>query len=193
MVRLISTIIGLFGATFLFWAGIAFEHRPAGWPNLTVPLGPFHWTIRLPDSPSAQLAVLEAAERAAAARVRSQEAQSATISSTAGQREQGAQVTIRTVYRTIHDEIPTYIDRTAVAACTVPTGYIRLFNAGARGIDPGQVPDPSGRSDESASGVDLDTVASFTLANDAIALANAEQLSALQDWIRSQAAAWGQP
>jgi hypothetical protein len=50
-------VVGLFGATALFWLGIMFEHRPAGFLDYTWH-GPFgiHFTVGPPEGPFAQLA-----------------------------------------------------------------------------------------------------------------------------------------
>lgn len=53
--KLISGVVGILGATLLFWIGIAFEHRPAGWPNIPLNVGPIHWAFHLPDGPYARL------------------------------------------------------------------------------------------------------------------------------------------
>ena len=61
IVRLVTTAVGLFGATILFWAGVAWEHRPAGFASWDVPIwGPLHFRHDDPGGPFAQLAALDA-------------------------------------------------------------------------------------------------------------------------------------
>lgn len=59
--KLISGVVGVFSATLLFWLGIAFEHRPDGWPNIPLHVGIFHMTFHLPDGPYVKLAALQSA------------------------------------------------------------------------------------------------------------------------------------
>jgi hypothetical protein len=48
-------VVAFVVATALFWAGLLFEHRPHGWPNLKVAF--FH--LSLPDGPWAKLATAQ--------------------------------------------------------------------------------------------------------------------------------------
>ena len=64
MFKLVSGIAGIFGATFLFWAGILYEHRPANpFPNVPVHCCLFvHFNLGnlLPESLAAKNAALAA-------------------------------------------------------------------------------------------------------------------------------------
>jgi hypothetical protein len=109
MLKLIQFAIGAFCATALFWVGILYEHRPAGWPNIPVNVGPFHWALHLPDSPFVKLARLEAAERFALVRSRQIQTAQAQVTVAAAVAETKAQVIIRTVHDTQIKEVPVYV------------------------------------------------------------------------------------
>lgn len=70
MFKIVSGIIGFFLATGLFWLGIAFEHRPAGWPNIPINAGFIHLTLHLPDGPYPQLDAWKQAAQTSAANVK---------------------------------------------------------------------------------------------------------------------------
>src|SRR4051794_6146404 len=89
-------------ATALFWAGLLFEHRPAGWPDLK--LGVFH--LRLPDGPWARLAAVQRVAAAAEAHNKQIALRRAEVTRDAGATEAKAQDRIRIVYRTLRAEIP---------------------------------------------------------------------------------------
>ena len=194
-------IIGAFCTTALFWAGILYEHRPAGWPNIAVPalsaplplLGRVtlvpSWTLKLPDGPYVKLAALQARDAAAGRQVVALEARQVAITARANVAEAAAQTRIQTITRIQIKEVPTYVDPQAVADCRVNVGFVRLFNAAAAGVDPGAVPGPAGQSDDAAAGVGLDTVARVAVLDLGAGRANAEQLIALQAWIHDQLAA----
>lgn len=190
IVSFVKTLIGLAGATLLFWVGIAYEHRPAGWPNIATQL-PFglHWTLKLPDGPFAQLTTLQAQEAAAGRAVVALEARQAVITSQASRADDVTQARIQTITRTLIQKVPVYVDRQDVADCRVNVGFVRLFNAAATGVDPGSVPGAASQSNDAASGVGLDTVASVTISDFGAANANAQQLADLQAWVRAQEAA----
>ena len=62
---LVGVPVALFGATWLFWAGLWWDAgRPAGWPSYTIAVGPFHHTFRLPDGYGARYRADEADRKA---------------------------------------------------------------------------------------------------------------------------------
>lgn len=73
MFKLLGGLVGFaaafVGATSMFWFGMIFEHRPAGWPNIPVNAGFIHFTFHLPDGPAAQAAKDKAALKIAVANV----------------------------------------------------------------------------------------------------------------------------
>lgn len=183
IVKLVSGIIGLFCATALFWVGVAFEHRPHGWPNIH---GPFGWTFSLPDGPEAKLDVLLAEEQLAAGKVKRVEAVQAEVSATTESHDVAAQVQIHTVYKTLVKEVPVYVNQSDIARCTVNLGFVRLFNAAASGTQLPAISNAAGSDNDSPSGVGLDTVANVTDGNDQTYYEVKQRLVDAQNWIREQ-------
>ena len=77
-------------------------------------------------------------------------------------------------------EVPVYVPVQADAACTVHRGFVSLHDAAAAGELPTAPEDP----DAPAEGLALSTVATTVVTNYQTCNENAEQLKALQDWIR---------
>ncbi|MEW6612722.1 MAG: hypothetical protein AB1409_08275 [Pseudomonadota bacterium] len=77
-------------------------------------------------------------------------------------------------------EVPVYVPVEADAACVVPRGFVRLHDAAATG----RLPEPAGAADAAPAGVALSTVAGTVADNYERCHENAEQLRALQAWIR---------
>lgn len=109
-----------------------------------------------------------------------------------------AQITTRVVIQyvdrvqVIHDraativkEVPVYVTAKADAACVVPVGFVRLHDAAVQN-EP--LPAAAGSANDAASGVALSTVASVDAENFGTCHETAAQLTALQDWVASQAA-----
>lgn len=88
-------------------------------------------------------------------------------------------------------EVPIYVTKTADDACVVADGFVRVHDAGAANLPLAAGPSVT---DGSASGVALSTVAASVVDNYSQCHANAEQLRALQQWVReSQALLQGAP
>jgi len=81
---------------------------------------------------------------------------------------------------TLIQEIPVYVPIQADAACTVHRGFVRLHDAAAAG----DLPEPARDADAPAEGLALSAVAATVVTNYQTCHENAEQLRALQDWIR---------
>ncbi len=96
-----------------------------------------------------------------------------------------------TVFQTLTKEIPAHVTPKDDAGCTLNLGAVRLLDDAARGLP--AVPDAAGGADDAPSGVALSTLVATDIGNDAAAVANAQQLSALQAWVRAQAAAFTTP
>jgi hypothetical protein len=92
---------------------------------------------------------------------------------------------------TLTKEIPAYVTPKDDAGCTLNTGAVRLLDAAASGL-PG-LPNAPTSADDAPSGVALSALVTADVGNDAAALENADQLAALQAWIRAQQAAWNAP
>ena len=82
-------------------------------------------------------------------------------------------------------EVPIHVTEKADAACVVPLGFVRVFNDAAHG----PVPPASAGTDDAPSGVALSEVAETSVQNSGQYDLLAEQLKALQDWVRKQQAA----
>lgn len=81
---------------------------------------------------------------------------------------------------TLIQEVPVYVPVQADAACTVHRGFVSLHDAAAAG----ELPTTPGDPDAPAEGLALSAVAATVLSNYQTCHENAEQLKALQDWIR---------
>ena len=81
---------------------------------------------------------------------------------------------------TLIQEIPVYVPVQADAACTVHRGFVSLHDAAAAG----ELPKPARDPDAPAEGLALSAVAATVVTNYQTCHENAEQLKALQDWIR---------
>lgn len=77
-------------------------------------------------------------------------------------------------------EVPVYVSPEADAACVLPRGFVRLHDAAAAGV----VPDPARDADATAAGITLSAVAGTVADNYTRCHENAEQLIALQEWVR---------
>jgi hypothetical protein len=76
--------------------------------------------------------------------------------------------------------LPVYVPIQADAACTVHRGFVSLHDAAAAG----ELPEPARDADAPAEGLALSAVAATVVTNYQTCHENAEQLKALQDWIR---------
>ena len=86
---------------------------------------------------------------------------------------------------TIIKEIPVYVPVQADAACSINRGFVRLHDAAAAG----ELPEPARDADAAAADVALSAVAGAVAANDQTCHETAEQLRALQGWVREMKAA----
>jgi hypothetical protein len=77
-------------------------------------------------------------------------------------------------------EVPVYVPVQADAACRINRGFVRLHDAAAAN----DLPEPAGDADAAASGIALSAVAATVTDNYRICHENAEQLRALQGWVR---------
>lgn len=182
-------VIGLACATCLFWVGLAFEHRPAGWPNLRVDLWALHWTLRLPDGPWARLEAMQAAARTAKARSERVAKDQARISDAVGLGHAIAAERIRFVYRTITKEIRTSVTPDIDRSFPLPVGLLRVHDAAALGVPTANIPAPAGQPDDAASGVKASDLAAAITENYGACRLDAQTLTDLQDWVRRQSEA----
>ncbi|HVW75201.1 MAG TPA: hypothetical protein VHC39_16305 [Rhizomicrobium sp.] len=82
-------------------------------------------------------------------------------------------------------EVKTHVSEKADADCTVPLGFVRVFNTAVHGPIPGA----AAGADDTPSGAQLSDVAQVTVQNDGQYDQVADQLRALQNWVRQQQAA----
>jgi len=81
---------------------------------------------------------------------------------------------------TLIQEVSVYVPVQSDAACTVHRGFVSLHDAAAAG----ELPTAPGDIDAPAEGLALSAVAATVVTNYQTCHENAEQLKALQDWIR---------
>ena len=79
-------------------------------------------------------------------------------------------------------EVPKYITEKSDAECTIPQSYIVLHNSASKN----EVPDPTRGVDGSASGLKLSTTLETVVGNYVLYHETAEQLKALQEWVKTQ-------
>lgn len=82
---------------------------------------------------------------------------------------------------TITREVPIYVTAKADAACPVPVGFVRVHDSAAQGLPLGQ---PPGNPDAPAPGLALSAVAATVAGNYTTCHETAQQLIALQGWVR---------
>jgi hypothetical protein len=94
---------------------------------------------------------------------------------------------IATNSQTLSQEVPTYVTPKDDAGCVINNGAFSLLDAAAGGLP--ALPNTPTSADDAPSGVALSTLVGTDVSNDAAALENADQLAALQAWVRAQQAA----
>lgn len=87
---------------------------------------------------------------------------------------------VREKGETIIMEVPVYVPVQADAACTINRGFVRMHDAAAAG----ELPEPARDADATAADIALSAVAGTVAANYQTCHENAEQLRALQTWVR---------
>ncbi|HEY2009533.1 MAG TPA: hypothetical protein VGH23_11120 [Rhizomicrobium sp.] len=83
------------------------------------------------------------------------------------------------------NEVTTHVSEKADADCPIPLGFVRVFNGAAHG----PVPQAAAGADDAPSGAQLSDVAKASVQNDGQYDQVADQLKALQGWVRQQEAA----
>jgi hypothetical protein len=84
---------------------------------------------------------------------------------------------------TIIKEVPVYVPVQADAACTINRGFVRLHDAAAAGA----LPEPARDADAAAADIALSAVAGTVATNYQTCHETAEQLRALQTWVKEMA------
>ena len=78
--------------------------------------------------------------------------------------------------------VPKYITKESDANCVIPKSFVVLHDSASRN----EIPDAAGTIDDSASTTKLSTVIETVAGNYTIYYETAEQLKALQDWVKQQ-------
>lgn len=145
------------------------------------------WTVRDWKAARDDAAAIETAHAAQLAAVRAalEQAQAqADVTETIEAGAAVAQAEIRTITRTLIQEVPVYVTPDDDRRCVVPVGFVRIHDAAAAGR---AVSEPAGQPDDAASAVALSAVAATVVENyTGSCAANARQLSDLQAWVRAQ-------
>lgn len=96
-----------------------------------------------------------------------------------------AKIEVRTVTKTIVKEVPIYVTQHDNAQCSVNVGAVRVLAGAARGMP--DFPDPAGRADATASGVELSTLTAAGAEDLGTCREIRETLIGLQNWVAAQA------
>lgn len=139
-----------------------------------------------------ELADAQARSQAIQIAAASQKAQDG-VALAAAVKEAKAQTQIEVQTVTVTKEIPRYVTIHQDATVCVPYGLVRLLDAAADQTDPSAFQLAPGQSDDTCSPVKASDLAGSVIANYSAAIANAEQLTALQAWIVANHAAQVQP
>lgn len=130
----------------------------------------------------AREAVVVAEALKASEKARKQERKAEIITEKVSAAHEAKAVQIRTVYRDIIREVPTYVTVQADDACVLPAGFVRVHDAAAAG----RVPGPSGQSDDAPSGVALSAASGVIVENYGTYAEVAQRLTDLQAWVKAQ-------
>ena len=130
----------------------------------------------------AQLAARDLSDARAQAALLAARQQLAAKAEAAAAVQAAAQIKTETQIQTVIREVPTYVTEKAAAACVVPWGFVRLFDAAASGAALADVRDriAPGQPDDAASGLGLPEVAALLAGDFGAARQNAGQLEQLE-------------
>lgn len=140
-------------------------------------LGYFAWADHIGDVREGQVRAQYAKQAKAVDDAR------AAISPPIAARQEVAQEKIRTVFKTIIKEVPTYV---SINDCPMSPGFRVFHDAAANG----EVPDASRIADAAA--VPAPDVANTVAANYQVCHTNSARLTGLQEWVRAQERATAQ-
>lgn len=186
--KAITSLLGILIAAAIIVAGPAvwwLDRRPLGSPPL-IHFKVLFWSVNWPgESLAARSEALVAAEKALAAHVAVVQAQQASVTTQAVQKEQAAQTVIRTVTRTILKEIPFALPPAVDRAYPLPNGFVRLYNLS---IGAPQLPGAAAEPDGSPSPIAISAATDVIASNNGECVADRERLTAFQDWATSERA-----
>ena len=110
----------------------------------------------------------------------------AAVSQAVAVRAQSAQDRIRTVTRTLIEEVSSHVPPAVDAAYALPRGFVRLHDAAAAGVDLPAAAASPGQPDDAPSGVALSDAAAVIVGNYGACRADQARLATLQQWARAQ-------
>ena len=87
------------------------------------------------------------------------------------------------IAKEVHRHVPPEVNN----RLCIPYGVVRVLDAAGTGADPDALPLPAGQSDDTCAPVTAAALAANVATNYAAARGNAEQLGALQTWVKAQA------
>lgn len=179
-------IVTLLATCCIFLAGgLAFDRLPPiDWRGPFPILGPH---IRY-DSLKAQRDKARAALKLSADRVKLRGAVADGITASVAQTIQAQTVQVRTVTRTLREEVPIYVTAQADNRCVVSAGAVSLLNAAARGE--ATVPAAAGGPVDAPSGVPLSAVVDTGIANLGVGHELLTEVLGWRSWYAQQKAAW---
>lgn len=85
-------------------------------------------------------------------------------------------------------KVPVYVSPETDKHFPLPCGFVRLHDAAALGTEPDAIPNPAGKSDDSACEVTASQAASIIAENYGTANATAQRLKSLEDWVEAMEA-----
>jgi hypothetical protein len=97
---------------------------------------------------------------------------------------------VRTVTRTLIEEVPIYVSEIGNAGCTLPLGFVRLHNLSAAGLP--AIPDRADKSNDAPAGVALDYATAVVVENYGTCNDLREQVIGWQAWYTKARAKWEQ-
>jgi hypothetical protein len=183
---------GLIVNTFMALAGLLIFAYAGYWWALDRPAWHIGWCpicVGWSAGADAQLAAYAKAEKDAQARAARINTAEAKVTVQAQTHEAAAQARIVYVYRTLQAEIPHVLTPALDRSFPLSVGFVRVHDAAALGVSLASLPDPTGQPDDAASRVAPSDLGAVIAGNYGRCQADAEQLSALQQWIRDQTAA----
>ena len=97
-------------------------------------------------------------------------------------KEAESQQKIVTVTQVITKEIPIHVSNNS--KCPVTVGFLRVLDGAVHGVSPSDLPLAPGQSDDTCAAIDPRTLALNIVENYRFCVANSNQLTNLQQWVR---------
>jgi len=110
----------------------------------------------------------------------------AALSQSVAVAAQAVQDHVRTVTRTLIQEVPTYVAPSTDARFALPVGFVRMHDAAAAGLDLPPAPQGPREPDDAASGLAVSAAARVIVGNYGACHADQARLAALQAWARGE-------